>query len=1039
MTTELKKDQASGRYWLCESTEILAKPIISQDLKESLKISNGKAGTLIVKNIPVTILNRENMNGRIYTTQVLEEAIAECKRLNKFADKSMLGKGNEHPEDSFIAPTDASHAVINCYIKKNIPIIVEGKKERHDVLFQDWEIFNTHNGKDLRALIEAGASFGTSIRGLGDLEGKYVKNYSIISCDCVGNPSSSTFSGMPVAESVVESVNKDESKKPLNEEFVVSSSSTTVMKDLDQAARMALELDELSYGTVIKTSTKVDDETDPKTGVSTSLVTFEAETEDKATDLDTALMLAKRAILNGKVDIDSVTIENVKEDQPKESTRNGDEKALKEDDNGELKNVLAKMRSLGRKIFPFVKFFHSFGDNKDNVDFNFISPEGEVLYTGKLQKINGDDSEHAFIADDGNAYYGIDHPEQSFVSFVKNTWPETFTEDHDDEERYGKCSWCGDEMPLSDLKKEKDLGYVCNHCAKGLESREGSLDFEEDEYVPESKMTEAGEHYPDLNPNSPNNVRAKRISNIVSMLDYFINASASENEKNLAKDLKDKYVKAIHSDMSNEDLDEVLVELEKVMNAKLVEPLKVSFNKKFGITEAKEEKEEDPNTGKKFILKTPQGFVAMDGNALVFKQDPKEALHFIVGKEETGLVHLSKVQEILDTMGVYDVEKYYKKDITDISAPEEGNGIAPKGDSEFAPKEEQGNETLPESNNELTEDNGSNTRFSAQVAYDKGNGNLETDTVPVSGVELDSILAEVGNLYDMKSQKADGTVSIKVTDTQSGQVYQYNKQNNSLDPIQNADTNMADVQQEPQLDAPIQEANGEIEQKANELKVDLDKDHSVTKKFDTVAQASIAKAGMEQGKLNGDVMLSEEDQNYEDAPDYGEENVEFGWYALSPNTDAQGRPDLIGPFESEEEANNALAEVIDMVEIFEVTPDGIHQGNDMALAAESNLDEKIFSNPTNSSDEFVSVPLKDSDNLKFSLDNIDWDINSVVDKLYDGEFVDIDNLPDHLEVELTEEEFANVANVEELINVIKNKASEQIGIKINNAILDRIA
>ena len=383
-------------------------------------------------------------------------------------------------------------------------------------------------------------------------------------------------------------------------------------------------------------------------------------------------------------------------------------------------------------------------------------------------------------------------------------------------------------------------------------------------------------------------------------------------------------------------------------------------------------------------------------------------------------------------MGVYDVEKYYKKDITDISAPEEGNGIAPKGNSEFAPKEDQPSE-------ELTEDNGSNTRFSAQVAYNKGNGNLETNTVPVSGVELDSILAEVGNLYDMKSQKADGTVSIKVTDTQSGQVYQYNKQNNSLDPIQNADTNMADVQQEPQLDAPIQEANGEIEQKANELKVDLDKDHSVTKKFDTVAQASIAKAGMEQGKLNGDVMLSEEDQNYEDAPDYGEENVEFGWYALSPNTDAQGRPDLIGPVESEEEANNALAEVIDMVEIFEVTPDGIHQGNDMALAAESNLDEKIFSNPTNSSDEFVSVPLKDSDNLKFSLDNIDWDINSVVDKLYDGEFVDIDNLPDHLEVELTEEEFANVANVKELINVIKNKASEQIGIKINNAILDRIA
>lgn len=28
--------------------------------------------------------------------------------------------------------------------------------------------------------------------------------------------------------------------------------------------------------------------------------------------------------------------------------------------------------------------------------------------------------------------------------------------------------------------KEKDLGYLCNRCIKGLESREGPLTFEED-------------------------------------------------------------------------------------------------------------------------------------------------------------------------------------------------------------------------------------------------------------------------------------------------------------------------------------------------------------------------------------------------------------------------------------------------------------------------------------------------------------------------------------------------------------------------------
>ena len=48
----------------------------------------------------------------------------------------------------------------------------------------------------------------------------------------------------------------------------------------------------------------------------------------------------------------------------------------------------------------------------------------------------------------------------------------------DDEERYGKCEWCGDILPLSDLRKEEKLGYLCNHCIKGIESREGPLSFE---------------------------------------------------------------------------------------------------------------------------------------------------------------------------------------------------------------------------------------------------------------------------------------------------------------------------------------------------------------------------------------------------------------------------------------------------------------------------------------------------------------------------------------------------------------------------------
>lgn len=52
--------------------------------------------------------------------------------------------------------------------------------------------------------------------------------------------------------------------------------------------------------------------------------------------------------------------------------------------------------------------------------------------------------------------------------------------DDDDYETYERCEWCNEIYPKFELKKEKDLGYLCNRCIKGLESREGPLTFEED-------------------------------------------------------------------------------------------------------------------------------------------------------------------------------------------------------------------------------------------------------------------------------------------------------------------------------------------------------------------------------------------------------------------------------------------------------------------------------------------------------------------------------------------------------------------------------
>lgn len=634
----MARSKKDTRQWLVESAEFIADVRVPTDLKESVQLERGKYDTLIVRNIPVTILNRKNLNGRIYSTSVLRQAINEAR--HALETRQLLSAGNEHPEGSFVPPTEASHVLIDAYIKRNIEIEVEGQKGRYDVLFEDWLVLNTQNGKNLRALFEGECSIGTSIRGLGDMQGDQVANYQLVGTDCVGNPSSATYTRMPVSESVMLEY-KD--SKELKEGFVVSSSSTNVLRDYEQAAILQSKLDNIGYGTVVKTSTKVDSETDPKTGAETSLVTFETETEDEVASLEQALMMAKNTLLNGEIDIDSVTIEKVKEEEPKEAVM---------------------------------------------LDKPVLNEEGIMESTNKKYRIK--------------------------------------------------------------------------------------------------------------------------------------------------KHLKEA-----------------------------------------------EDKKDNEKEGRKFVLKTPSGFVAMDGNSLVFKQDPKEALHFIEGKEESGLVHLSGVKKILDAMGILDVENYYRKDITDISVPNEqpaqdanmqegllggatggvagaalgaAVGAGPLGalaggasgyslGSDIQDDLSSSNEnTTTESINEA---NGSNTKFTLNIEIQNNNGSVEKENnIPVSGVELSSVINEVGNHWRQKSQNTDGDVNVYVTDTETGEQYKYNPDTNNLDPIQ------------MKTEASIT-GNDPIEQDENKLTVNVDKNTPVTKEFDTVGQASVAKAGLENGIVDGNVMLPE--------------------------------------------------------------------------------------------------------------------------------------------------------------------------------------
>ena len=58
-----------------------------------------------------------------------------------------------------------------------------------------------------------------------------------------------------------------------------------------------------------------------------------------------------------------------------------------------------------------------------------------------------------------------------------------------EEEETGRCVWCGGSFPLSEMNKEKDMGYICDHCKEALQSRGEELEFEDeyDESLNESK------------------------------------------------------------------------------------------------------------------------------------------------------------------------------------------------------------------------------------------------------------------------------------------------------------------------------------------------------------------------------------------------------------------------------------------------------------------------------------------------------------------------------------------------------------------------
>jgi hypothetical protein len=83
----------------------------------AIKESTDKTGMMILKGFPATILDQENGNGRRYTKKEMQRAIRKAREGKLFENRRLLCTADDHPEDSFPAPINSSHVVIDAYTK----------------------------------------------------------------------------------------------------------------------------------------------------------------------------------------------------------------------------------------------------------------------------------------------------------------------------------------------------------------------------------------------------------------------------------------------------------------------------------------------------------------------------------------------------------------------------------------------------------------------------------------------------------------------------------------------------------------------------------------------------------------------------------------------------------------------------------------------------------------------------------------------------------------------------------------------------------
>ena len=1025
-----------------ENSPFLTRLTISDELKESISIKQGKNNTLIVKNIPGTILNRTNQNGRIYSTAEIQKALDAAKQ--QIATKQLLCSCDEHPEGSFVSPSHAAFVIIGAYIKKNVKLEVEGEKGTWDMLFCDIEVLNTSEGKNLQALLLSGCSLGTSIRGLGDMDGDQVVNYEFLGFDIVSNPSSGTFTNMPIYEAKIESIEEN----ALNEatKFTVSTYASNTTHDLEQAMQFQNKASQsLNYGTITNMNTKMDQEVDPKTGVEKTVGEVEVETSDDTSDLKTALEIAGRAFTNPEnINVTSITIEKVDEDDDMKDSVQTDEAVLKEEDPTEDMSAGNALYNLWKDVYgdrtltvktagPDVGVFPSYDGTA--ICYGLLDGHGGVMgVEDSVPYVEGDSLtvKVGEAIDKAHEAYGF---ESDLLDSAENNEEEVLTEaplwgTMAKFKDWGHSAAQGIKNAFHNYQTNVKPEEIWDATMKGkVNFLKGCIDHGVDLNVKQNGInplmyaaTRGTEEVIDVLAKDKNLLNSKNIDgNTPLILAAAYGRDPAKVDVLLRNgadiDAKNKNGKTVYDYAQNnpEMLNVLQTYKEAPQNSEI--PTNSEMPEVDANAEELKPAEQPTNDNKDEYKKNVEKLKNMDNN------------------NNSSSSADSKVQEYA-TNRLKLIGRLIKSGLLNVDAEDPDTGYSLLDYAML--HQDTGLTTL------IQDFGGKNSKkFKSDLKAAKQAPNTNAESVEDSEEVLTE--QELAQGMWIKTELLDPTAVYYVDEVTDDGVYLCkNSTNRRARFFIKTDGSYVFPWEEVKDEEPVEEANedGTISQDDKTLTIDVD-GNEVEKDFRTPEEARVAKAGLENGELTADVM-------YNEASSWWMLKVEAGefkdWYVQDGNPiDVTADENQAIVFPTEEEAKQFQAE--NNCEEYEyenglrsnVVPVqmGITDDDIFGKQEEANMDEKLYANEDPASDSFEEKPVEQEiadevKDIKVTLGEIVYDIDENSD--FDGDPDEVANLleahlPETIEIEL------NGANVpeEDAEQFIYEEACKQTGLPIKNA------